>query len=133
MFRMQQAFVAVLSAFLGLLAAVAPAAAHHRFAVEYDAQKLITLKGELIKIDWKNPHAYLYIEARDARGKIVNWALEGAPASENMQAGWKKDTLKKGDIITVTAHPARDGSKRAAAREVTFPDGETMRFGSPGR
>ena len=133
MFTRKRAFAALIAISLGLFAAVRPGLTHHRFAVEYDAGKLITLKGEVIKIDWKNPHAYLYIEGRDAKGKIVNWALEGAPASKNMRAGWKKDTLKKGDMITVTAHPARDGSNRAAAREVTFADGETMVFGSPGK
>jgi hypothetical protein len=133
MFSRKQALAALLSAGFGLLVAVWPVWAHHTFAVEYDSKKMITLKGQVIKVDWRNPHAYLYIEAKDAKGVKVNWALEGAPATKNMQAGWKKDSLKKGDIITVTAHPARDGSNRAAAREVSFPDGETMVFGSPGK
>lgn len=126
-------FARVAAAGFGLLMAVAPLLAHHTFAVQYDSKTLITLQGKIIKIEWKNPHTYLYLETKDAKGKVVNWALEGSAPATNMRSGWQKDTLKKGDIIKVTAYPARDGSNRAAAREVTFADGETMVFGSAGR
>jgi hypothetical protein len=131
MLDIKQRSIAVLAAAFCLFAAATALFGHHTFAVEYDTTKVITLKGEVVKVEWKNPHAYLYIEAKDAKGKIINWALEGSPPGTNMLAGWKKDMLKKGDMITVTAHPARDSSNRAAAREVTFPDGETLLFGAP--
>lgn len=124
--RVRSRIICVMALAAGLALAMSPVLAHHTFSVEYDSKKTITLKGQVVKVDWRNPHTYIYIETRDAKGRIVNWALEGPAPATNIRSGWHKDTLHKGDVIKVTGHPARDGSNRAAARKVTFSDGETM-------
>jgi hypothetical protein len=129
---MKRQLGSITMAVFGLLVPVAPLSAHHTFSVQYDSKKLITILGKVVKVEWKNPHTYIYLESKDAKGKVANWAIEGSTPAMN-KGGWRKDTLKKNDVITVTANPAKDGSNRAAGREVAFADGETLLFESPGR
>jgi hypothetical protein len=117
------------AAFFGLLLG-APVFAHHSFAAEYDSNQLITLKGVVTKIEWTNPHIYIYIDVKDADGKIVNWGLEGYPPNTLKRTGFARSDLKIGDEIAVTAYKSKDGSNTAAGREVTFPDG-TKKFAGP--
>lgn len=114
---------------LGLLAA-APVWAHHSFAAEYDSKELITLKGVITKVEWTNPHIYIYIDVKDANGEVTNWALEGYPPNTLKRTGLSRADLKTGDEITITAYKAKDGTNTAAGREVTFPDG-TKKFAGP--
>ena len=116
--------------FFGLLLAAAPALAHHSFAAEYDSNQLITLKGVVTKVEWTNPHIYIYIDVKDADGKIVNWGLEGYPPNTLKRTGFARSDLKIGDEITVTAYKSKDGSNTAAGREVTFPGG-IKKFAGP--
>jgi hypothetical protein len=114
-----------------LLAAL-PAAAHHSFGVEYDADKPITLSGTITKTEWTNPHSHFYIDVKDAKGAVVNWKFEGYNPAVLQRVGWKKDTmLRPGDKITVFGWQARDGGNWAHAREVTLPNGEKLFFGPP--
>ena len=114
---------------LGLLAA-APVWAHHSFAAEYDSKQLITLKGVITKVEWTNPHIYIYIDVKDANGEVTNWSLEGYPPNTLKRTGLSRDNLKIGDEITVTAYKAKDGTNTGAGREITFPDG-TKKFAGP--
>ena len=121
--------VAELVLALGLLAA-APVWAHHSFAAEYDSKQLITLKGVITKVEWTNPHIYIYIDVKDANGEVTNWSLEGYPPNTLKRTGFSRDSLKIGDEITVTAYKSKDGTYTGAGREVMFPDG-TKKFAGP--
>lgn len=102
--------------------AALPALAHHSFASEYESKE-ITLTGTITKVEWTNPHMYFYIDVKDASGNVVNYAVEGYPPNTLKRTGFTKSDLKIGDVVTVTAYPAKDNSSRVAGREVTFPDG----------
>ena len=121
----------VLGAAFGLALAIAPLSAHHSFAAEYDGKKPIHLEGVVTKIDWENPHVYVYIDVKDESGKIVSWALEGHPPNTLRRTGWTKNALKVGDTISVTGWRSKDDSDRIAGREVTLPDGKKLYLGPP--
>src|SRR6186997_2403718 len=106
--------------------------AHHSFGAEYDADKPITIKGAITKIEWANPHCHLYLDVREPNGTVTNWKVEGYPPNVLARTGFKKDvTLKPGDTITIFAWKARNGTALAHARELTFADGKKLYFGPP--
>jgi hypothetical protein len=111
---------------------VAPRAfAHHSFGAEYDSAKPITLTGVVTRIDWSNPHVYIYLAVKGDAGQLVNWALEGHPPNTLRRTGWTRGALKETDTITVTGWMSKDGSNRMAGREVTLPDGKKLFLGPP--
>ncbi len=126
---MRVKFYAALAPFV-LLISAAPVWAHHSFAAEYDGAQLITLKGVISKIEWTNPHIYIYLDVKDATGKVTTWALEGYPPNTLKRTGFSREILKVGDEITATAYKSRDGSNTGAGREITFPDG-SKKFAGP--
>ena len=108
------------------------AAAHHSFGAEYDANKPITLTGVITKIEWTNPHSYIFMDVTDNTGKAANWKFEGYGPGILHRIGWNKDvTMKPGDRITIFGWRARDGSNWAHSREITLPSGKKMMFGPP--
>jgi len=122
----------VLVAGLGLLAATVPLLAHHSFAAEYDASKPIKLTGTVTKMEWMNPHARFYVDVKGEDGKVTNWNFELGAIPVLLKQGWRKDSLKAGDQVTVEASLAKDGSKSANARRVALPDGRRVFGGSSG-
>ena len=121
-------FVAV----LGLTAATAPLLAHHSFAAEYDANKPITITGTVTQLQWMNPHARFYVDVKEADGKITHWNFELGAIPVLVKQGWRRDSLKPGDQVTVEGSRARDGSTTGNARTVKLADGRRVFGGSSG-
>jgi DNA/RNA endonuclease YhcR with UshA esterase domain len=125
--------LAVIAAAVASLAAmVVPVTAHHSFAAEYDANKPITIKGTVTKVEWTNPHARFYVDVKDANGKVSNWNLELASPNVLKRSGWTRTSLKEGDSVTVEGAAAKDGSNMANARAVTMANGKRVFAGSSG-
>jgi len=107
-----------------------PSYAHHSVSAEFDLSKRITLEGRVTKIEWMNPHVYLYVDV-SADGKTANWACETAGPNTLARQGWSRSSLQIGDRITVLGFQARDGSKVASAREIVLANGRKVFVGSP--
>jgi hypothetical protein len=114
-----------------LLAAIAvafaaPALAHHSFAM-FDAEKTVTMQGTVKEFEWTNPHSWLRITADDkATGKSAQWALEMGSPGQQARVGWKPDSVKPGDKVTVTFHPLKDGSRGGQFMSAVLPSGQQL-------
>jgi hypothetical protein len=124
-----KAVLPVCVAGLALAVSAVPTRAHHSFDAQYDRGKTVVIRGTVTKVEWTNPHARFYVDVKDASGKVANWNMELGSPNGLRRAGWRRDSLKTGDQITVTAYLARDGSKMANAREVVLVDGKRV-FGA---
>jgi hypothetical protein len=116
----------------GSLSSSLPLIAHHSFAAEYDSKKTITIHGIVQKVAWVNPHAYVWVDAKDENGKVVTYAFESLSPNALMRGGWTRNSLKAGDEVTVDGYLAKDGSHLVDARNVTLPDGRKVFVGTPG-
>jgi hypothetical protein len=121
-----------LAAGAALLITAASALAHHSFAAEYDAKKPVTLTGTVTKVEWMNPHIFFYVDVKDSEGKVTNWRGEGGNLSGLMRRGWRKDSLKVGDTVTIEGSLAKNGQPLVNARTVTLADGKKLFAGSSG-
>jgi len=111
---------AVLAVAAVVAAAGVPAIAHHSFAAEFDAKQPITLKGTVTKVEWMNPHTYFYLDVTEANGSVTNWGLEMGSPNGLMRAGWSRNTLKVGDVVTVEGTRAKQKPHIGNARVVTL-------------
>jgi hypothetical protein len=112
---------AVLLVAVGFLLPARSLVAHHSFSAEFDASKPVKLTGAVTKFEWTNPHAWIYIDAKDeATGQVANWGFELAAASGLMRSGWTRLTLKAGDIVTIEGTRAKNGTTNANAQTVTL-------------
>src|ERR1700709_675003 len=108
-------------ALAGMIAAAAPVFAHHSFEAEFDRAKAVTLTGTVTKVEWMNPHTYFYIDVKDEKtGKVANWGMEMGSPNGLMRAGWTRNAMKGGDVVTVEGSLAKDGSHTGNARAVSL-------------
>ncbi len=109
-----------------LLIATARLWAHHAFAAEYDANKRVAVSGAVTEFKWTNPHAWLYVDAKDASGNVTRWSFEMGSPGGLQHRGWTKTELKAGDRVAVEGYSAKDGGNVANAATVTLPDGRKL-------
>ena len=120
-----------LGAALALAAATAVgASAHHSFAAEYDSNKPFTVTGTVTRLEWTNPHARLYIDAKDENGTVQHWDFELGPPTSLMRRGWSRKSLQPGHVVTVDGFHSKTEAYVANARKVTLADGREVFAGS---
>jgi Family of unknown function (DUF6152) len=111
---------------IGMLVTALPILAHHSFSAEYDFAKPITLQGTVVKWELINPHGWITLDAKDASGKTVRWAVETGNPNALLRAGWRKDSLKPGDEVTIEGYLAKDGTPTVNGVQVTLADGRKV-------
>jgi Family of unknown function (DUF6152) len=110
------------------LASGLPMLAHHSGAAEFDSTKKIDLTGTVTKVEWTNPHAHFYMDVKDPSGNVANWNLELASPNVLIRNGWKRNSIKPGDTVSVTGIRAKDSPTIGSAGVITFPDGHKLTF-----
>jgi hypothetical protein len=129
---MRTDLISLLAGLALLSAAVAPVAAHHAFAAEFDENKPIQLRGTVAKMEWINPHTWIHIDVKKPNGAVERWMIEGGPPNALYRRGFTKDSLPVGIEIVVAGFQARDGSMKGNGRDLTFADGRKLFLGSSG-
>jgi hypothetical protein len=116
-----------------IMAAATPVLSHHAFGGEFDANRPVLLRGPIVKVEWVNPHAWIHMEVKKSDGTREVWMIEGGSPNSLLRRGVTKESLQIGTEIVVDGYQARDYTlKRANGRNVTYPDGRKLFFGSSG-
>lgn len=129
-------FPALAGAISGLailgLAAATPAIAHHAFSAEFDINQPVQLRGEVIRMEFTNPHSYIYLKVTTDSGEVQEWAVEGGAPNALIRRGWDRNSLPPGTQVSVLGYRSRDGEHRASGGAVTLPDGSQLNASSTG-
>lgn len=112
--------------------AAAPLAAHHAFAAEFDVNQPVKVKGTITKIEWVNPHAWLYVDVKGDDGKVTNWHFELGPPNALVRLGWRKDSIPVGSAVEITGFRAKSGEAVGNGRSIILPDGRELFSGGSG-
>ena len=115
-----------------LMAAALPTLAHHSFGAEFDRNAPVHLEGTVVRFEWVNPHSWLVIDVPQEDGSVEQWRVEGGAPSALLRRGWNRNSLPPGTEVMVDGFMAKDGSPRANARDIVFPDGKSLFIGSSG-
>ena len=108
------------------------ALAHHSFAATFDENRPVKFTGTVTVVEWTNPHIWFFVDVKGADGRVTNWALEMASPNQLLRAGWRRDSMKVGDVVAIDARQARDGSSTANAVSVVLTStGQKLFAGSP--
>ena len=109
-----------------------PTVAHHSFSAEFDSKKQVTLTGEVVMMEWANPHSWLHIDVKKPDGTVERWKIEGGSPSVLLRLGWNRNSLPAGTKVTVVGFQSKDGALRASSRDFRFPVGRLMDLGGAG-
>jgi hypothetical protein len=123
---MRHGFAGVFAMIAGLVAAAGPAWAHHSLQSEYDIEKSLTLKGTVTKVEWVNPHVYIYLDVKEPNGAVTRWAVTTLPPGNLRRGGLTRQLLGFGETVSILGFRARDNSNLAFLRTITFADGHTL-------
>jgi hypothetical protein len=115
----------VVVGFASVLAAAA-AVAHHSFAAEFDVNRPIKLTGTVTKLEWTNPHAWVFVDAKDDKGATQNWAIELVGINDLLRLGWGRDKVKAGDVISIDGFGAKNGTNTVNAASVSLANGDLI-------
>jgi hypothetical protein len=128
---MRRSAIAVV-AICGVVLGVVPLSGHHAFTPEFDGSKPVTLRGVVTKMEWVNPHSWIYIDVKGADGQVVNWALELGAPNALLRRGWRKESIPVGAEVVVQGYLARNGRPVANARTIKLTNGQEFFAGSSG-
>jgi len=115
-----------------LVGTALPALAHHSFSAEFDIDQPVQLRGEVIRMEFTNPHSYIYLKVTTDSGEVQEWAIEGGAPNALIRRGWSRDSLPPGTEVSVVGYRSRDGENRASGGAVTLPDGSELNVTSVG-
>ena len=112
--------------FAGLLSTAVPVLAHHSFSAVFDGTKKVSLTGTVTKLEWANPHIWVYFDAKEPNGSVTAWQCEGGAPNSLVRQGWNKNSRKTGDVIAVEGSRAKDGSNTCSVSSVKTADGKRL-------
>ena len=121
--------VSIASVLLFFAPAAVPVLAHHSFAAEFDANLPVSFTGVVTRVDWRNPHIWIYIDVTDSEGRVTHWEIEGGAPNSLLRAGWTPDSVKVGDRVTVEGFRARRKENAANMNSMIGPDGRKLLSG----